>query len=79
MLNLPDPELSYEELFLQRYERLRTWALKLVLGDQQRADDLLHDAFLHFMLHESVIRQVQNLDAYLAAGLAETIGQDCVS
>ena len=50
---------------MQRYERLRSWALHLALGDQQQAEDLLHDAFIHFTLHKSVIEHVQNLDAYL--------------
>ena len=65
MLKLSKPQSSHEELFMQRYERLRSWALHLVLGDQQQAEDLLHDAFIHFTLHKSVIEHVQNLDAYL--------------
>ncbi len=59
------PQSSHEELFMQRYEQLRMWALRLVLGDQQQAEDLLHDAFIHFTLHRSLIEHVQNLDAYL--------------
>ena len=50
---------------MQRYEHLRAWALRLVLGDRQQAEDLLHDAFIHFTLHRSLIENVQNLDAYL--------------
>ena len=50
---------------MERYQRLRGWALKLVLGNQQQADDLLHDAFIHFMLHRAATEQAQNLDAYL--------------
>jgi RNA polymerase sigma factor (sigma-70 family) len=65
MLKLSKPQSSHEELFMQRYERLRAWALRLVVGDQQQADDLLHDAFIHFTLHRSLIENVQNLDAYL--------------
>jgi len=65
MLKLSKPQTSHEDLFMQRYERLRAWALRLVLGDSQQAEDLLHDAFIHFTLHRSVIEQVQNLDAYL--------------
>jgi RNA polymerase sigma factor (sigma-70 family) len=65
MLKLSKPQSSHEELFMQRYERLRSWALHLVLGDQQQAEDLLHDAFIHFTLHKTLIEHVQNLDAYL--------------
>src|SRR5258708_4402591 len=65
MLKLSKREASHEELFMQRYERLRAWALRLVLGDQQQAEDLLHDAFIHFTLHRSVIERAEHLDAYL--------------
>src|SRR5687768_556418 len=65
MLGLQKPQSTHEELFMERYQRLRGWALKLVLGNQQQADDLLHDAFIHFMLHRAATEQAQNLDAYL--------------
>lgn len=65
MLKLTKPHSSHEELFIERYKRLRAWALRLVQGDQQQADDLLHDAFIHFTLHRSVVDHVEDLDAYL--------------
>ncbi|HLA10564.1 MAG TPA: hypothetical protein VJ023_08200 [Pyrinomonadaceae bacterium] len=39
MLKLSRTQSSHEELFIERYERLRSAALKLVLGDRQRAGD----------------------------------------
>ncbi len=65
MLKLPKTQVNHEELFMQRYERLRGWAMKLVSGDQQRAEDLLHDTFIHFMLHRAATENALNLDAYL--------------
>jgi RNA polymerase sigma factor (sigma-70 family) len=56
---------SREDLFIERYERLRGRALQLTAGDQERAEDLLHDAFIHFTLNHTPTQDIHNLDAYL--------------
>lgn len=56
---------SHEDLFIERYERLRGRALQLTSGDQERAEDLLHDAFIHFTLNHRAAQDIHNLDAYL--------------
>src|SRR6266478_5729876 len=56
---------NHEELFLQRYALLRGWALRLTGNDQQQAEDLLHDAFIHFTLHHPSLEEIKNLEGYL--------------
>lgn len=41
---------GHADLFLERYERLRARALQLTERDYERAEDLLHDAFIQFTL-----------------------------
>ena len=50
---------------MQRYERLYGWALQLTGQDRQRAEDLLHDAFVQFSLSLTELETIQHLDAYL--------------
>ncbi|HEY2970875.1 MAG TPA: sigma-70 family RNA polymerase sigma factor [Pyrinomonadaceae bacterium] len=56
---------THEEVFLQRYERLRLSALYLVQNDQQLAEDLLHDVFLQFTVSQPNLKTIENLDGYL--------------
>jgi len=56
---------NHEEAFLQRYEWLRGQALQLTGHDGQWAEDLVHDLFIQFMLHQPDLRQIQNLEGYL--------------
>ncbi|HEX8502795.1 MAG TPA: sigma factor [Pyrinomonadaceae bacterium] len=58
-------EASHEELFLARYGPLRSWAQRLTGGDAARAEDLVHDAFVHFTLARPDLARMQNLDGYL--------------
>jgi DNA-directed RNA polymerase specialized sigma24 family protein len=55
----------HQELFVQRYTVLRDWALRLSGGDHLDADDLLHNAFLQFVLRRRDLSDIENLDAYL--------------
>src|SRR5712671_74278 len=55
----------HEDLFVQRYTSLREWALRLSGGDRLEADDLLHNAFLQFVLRRRDLSEIENLDAYL--------------
>src|ERR1044072_7129552 len=57
--------LSHEEVFLARYGPLRAWALRLTGGDEGRAEDLVHDAFVQFTLARPDLARVQNLEGYL--------------
>ncbi|HEX8556741.1 MAG TPA: RNA polymerase sigma factor [Pyrinomonadaceae bacterium] len=62
---IPRAEATHEELFLARYGSLRSWALRLTAGDAARAEDLVHDAFVHFTLARPDLARMQNLDGYL--------------
>lgn len=56
---------NHEEVFLSRYARLSAWALQLAENDQERAEDLVHDAFVQFNLAQPDLSRIQNLDGYL--------------
>lgn len=69
MLKLWKPEPlvghSHEEQFVERYEQLFDWALRLTEQDHQRAQDLVHDAFVQFVLNRPNLQEIENLDGYL--------------
>jgi RNA polymerase sigma factor (sigma-70 family) len=56
---------SHEDLFAERYSRLLSWSLHLTSQDRELAEDLLHDAFIHFTFARPDINSIQNLDGYL--------------
>jgi DNA-directed RNA polymerase specialized sigma24 family protein len=58
-------ERAHEEVFLARYGPLRAWAMRLTGGDAARAEDLVHDAFVHFTLARPDLARIQNPDGYL--------------
>ena len=65
MLKLQKISPAHEELFIQDYERLLSWALQLTHSDRSQAEDLLHDAFIQFTISQPNLRQISNLDGYL--------------
>ncbi len=60
---------THADLFIERYERLRGWALQLTERDQERAEDLLHDAFIQFTLCHPDLQSIRDLDSYLFVAL----------
>jgi RNA polymerase sigma factor (sigma-70 family) len=56
---------NHEDLFLEQYDRLHTWALQLTDGDRELAEDLLHDLFIQLMLSRPAIDRIENLRGYL--------------
>jgi DNA-directed RNA polymerase specialized sigma24 family protein len=65
MLRLQIAPASHEDVFIDRYERLLAWALQLTGGAEAQAEDLVHDAFVHFSLQKPNLSAIENLDAYL--------------
>src|ERR1051325_11615654 len=55
---------SHEELFMQRYERLLVAARHLT-GEPGLAEDLVHNAFVQFMLSRPDLESIKSLDGYL--------------
>ncbi|HEY2976291.1 MAG TPA: RNA polymerase sigma factor, partial [Pyrinomonadaceae bacterium] len=56
---------SHEELFIEHYDRLMGWSLRLTEHDRDLAEDLLHDAFIHFTtLTQPDLKTIRNLDGY---------------
>lgn len=56
---------NHEALFIERYQRLLGLALQLTEGDRERAEDLVHDAFIQFSFSRPDINQIENLEGYL--------------
>jgi RNA polymerase sigma factor (sigma-70 family) len=61
---VPD-SAGHEEVFLERYPRLRAWALQLTEGDREQAEDLVHTAYVQFNLTRPELNAIVNLDGYL--------------
>jgi len=51
------------------YPRLCQWAHGLTRGDQEMAEDIVHDLYLYVALSNPEFAQVQNLDGYLYQSL----------
>jgi len=56
---------TIEEIFLAHYSRLRGWALALTNNDHERADDLVHDAYIQFTFTRPDLNRIGNLNGYL--------------
>jgi RNA polymerase sigma factor (sigma-70 family) len=65
MLRLRRSSETYRELFVTRYDQLLAWAFQLSQGDRAVAEDLLHDLYVLFTIHEPNIDPAQNVDGYL--------------
>ena len=65
MLRLRRVSPNYRELFVARYDQLLAWALQISQGDRALAEDLLHDLYVLFTIHEPEIDPAQNVDGYL--------------
>src|SRR5215471_10360642 len=65
MLNPQRIVTTHADAFIDRYERLRSWALQLTERDHERAEDLLHDAFIQFTLSRPDLNAIADLDGYL--------------
>jgi DNA-directed RNA polymerase specialized sigma24 family protein len=59
------PTTDHEALFIERYQRLLGLALQLTEGDRERAEDIVHDAFIQFSFSRPDINQIENLEGYL--------------
>jgi hypothetical protein len=59
------PTTNHEALFIERYQRLLGMALQLTDGDRERAEDIVHDAFIQFSFSRPEINSTENLEGYL--------------
>ncbi len=64
-LHATSPNTEHEALFIQRYQRLLNSALQLTEGNRERAEDIVHDAFIQFSFSHADINAIENLDGYL--------------
>src|SRR5215217_5963900 len=53
-----------EQLFTERYERLLACALRLT-NQLKDAEDLVHDAFVQWVLGRTRLEEIENIDGYL--------------
>lgn len=63
---------TYEDLFVDRYDQLLQWALRLTDNDVHLAEDLVHDVFVKFVLTQPDLELIDNLDGYLFTSLRNT-------
>ena len=56
---------AHEEVFLARYGKLCAWALQLTEHDRERAEDLVHDAYIQFTFAQPDLDAINNLNGYL--------------
>src|SRR5262245_34091974 len=56
---------SRESEFLSRYDQLLRWARALTEGDLSLAEDVVHDAYVQFVLSRTDHTSINNLDHYL--------------
>lgn len=56
---------NHEEVFINSYARLRSWAIQIARQDQELAEDLLHDAFIQFTSAQPELNSINNTEAYL--------------
>jgi hypothetical protein len=58
--------LKHEEMFADRYCSLLQWARQVTGGDIALAQDLVHDAYVQFVLARPDLGNIQSLDRYQA-------------
>jgi DNA-directed RNA polymerase specialized sigma24 family protein len=58
------PDQRREQLFTDRYERLLACALRLT-NQLRDAEDLVHDAFVQWVLSRTRLEEIENIDGYL--------------
>src|SRR5574341_817026 len=64
------PAANHEELFIQRYQWLMGWALRMTDGNPAQAQDLVHDTFVQFVINRPPLEAIQqNIEGYLYAML----------
>src|SRR5262245_4581554 len=56
---------SHEELFVERYERLLSWSLKVTGFDRATAEDIVQDVYVQFTLARPDLANIENIDGYL--------------
>ena len=59
------PKTNHEALFIERYQRLLGLALQLTEGDRERAEDIVHDAFIQFTFSRPDLNSIESLESYL--------------
>src|ERR1041385_4085535 len=63
--NIGPREDLRESLFLERYQRLLAWAMRLTKYDRAGAEDLVQDAFIQFTRGRTSLDTITNIDGYL--------------
>lgn len=64
-LRLLKKSLSHEEVFLERYSSMLTWARNLTKNDAELPEDLVQEAYIQFVLTAPALNEIKNLDGYL--------------
>src|SRR5262245_48636467 len=54
-----------ERLFTARYESLLAWAVHLTNHQREVAEDLVQDAFVQFVVSNTRLEEIENIEGYL--------------
>jgi DNA-directed RNA polymerase specialized sigma24 family protein len=65
MLRLATHPPSHEDLFLERYDRLVSAGAALTNGDREAARELVHEAYVQFVVARPRLDGIAHLDGYL--------------
>ncbi len=56
---------DHQSVFVERYAAITSWAMTLAKGDRELVEDLVHDAYVQFVLTAPPLDEITNLDGYL--------------
>lgn len=62
---LETPQATHEDLFLQLYYDLLSWAMYLTDRQRERAEDLVHDSFIQFTRTRPDLATIKDIRSYL--------------
>jgi RNA polymerase sigma factor (sigma-70 family) len=60
-----DSPPTHEEIFVEKFSKIRLWAMQLAEREKDVADDLVQDAYVQFTLSAPDLSEINNLDGYI--------------
>lgn len=69
---LEEEQETHEQVFLQMYEELLSWATYLTNWKPERAEDLLHDSYIQFTRSRPDLSSIRDIRSYLFRTIRNT-------
>lgn len=60
-----ETKMDHRGCFVERNAAVTSWGMKLAKGDKELVEDLVHDAYVQFVLTALPLDEITNLDGYL--------------